>query len=57
MKEIKKRVVTLKEDLESVEENDRAVKESVRKEFKEKYQRRSVNVIRVYFYLRSIIRK
>jgi hypothetical protein len=57
LKEIKKRVVTLKGDLESVEENDRSVQDSVRKEVKEKYQRRSVNVIRAYFYLRSIIRK
>jgi len=55
LKEIKKRLVTLTGDLESIEENDRSVQESVWKEVKEKYQRRYVNVIRVYFYLRIII--
>jgi hypothetical protein len=56
LKEIKKRVVTFTGDLESMEENDRCVQGYVRKEVKEIYQSRFVNVIRAYFYLRIIIR-
>ena len=48
---IKKIVLYLTGNLESMEENDRYVQGSVWKEVKEKYQRRCVNIITVYFHL------